>query len=205
MLTKIDLKREQKPLFQARKTPGWVDVPSLNYLTIEGTGAPAGPAFAEAIPAIYSAAYTLKFGLKKSGELDYPVMPLQAFWWMAGNGGALDQKRPDDWRWKLMILTPDDVTPEMLERAVTQAAEKKPELAGVLGRVRLERFEEGPCAQVLHVGPYAAEQPTIDALHQFITAAGRKPAGRHHEIYLSDPNRTAPERLKTIIRCGWRR
>jgi hypothetical protein len=202
MLTKIDLKREHKALFQARTAPAWVDVPSLKYLMLEGKGAPAGPAFTEAIQAVYSAAYTLKFSLKKTGELDYQVMPLEAFWWMAG-GGAMDLKRPEDWRWKLMILTPDEVTAEMLKQALALAGRKKPELKKSLDQLRLERFEEGPCAQVLHVGPYDAEQPTIDGLHRFIAAAGRKPAGRHHEIYLSDPNRTAPERLKTIIRYGW--
>jgi hypothetical protein len=201
MLTRIDLKRELKPLFRATRVPGWLNVPALNYLTVTGSGAPAGSEFQRAVQALYTAAYTLKFTLKKSGTMDYAVMPLEALWWIPGRE-TFDQKHPETWHWKLMMVVPDEVSEDMVEEPLKRAQEKKPELAEALARVRFERFEEGRCAQVLHVGPYAAEGPVIEALHHFIAAAELAPGGKHHEIYLSDPRRTAPSRLKTIIRSG---
>ncbi|MEN6409252.1 MAG: GyrI-like domain-containing protein [Anaerolineaceae bacterium] len=151
----------------------------------------------DALQALYGLSYTLKFQIKKDLELDYTVMGLEGLWWVPDmNDFTVDNK--DAWLWTMMIRQPDQVTPEQFERARVDVIKKKGE--GSYNQVRLERFEEGLCAQVMHIGPYAAEAPTIQALHAFIAAAGRTRRGKHHEIYLGDPRRTDPAKLRTILR-----
>lgn len=188
-------------LLKASPRPAFVQVPDLGFAQVSGAGDPnTSQEFADAIQALYAVSYTLRFGLKRETGLVYRVGPLEALWW-ADDAAELPLASKDDWSWTLMIAQPDEVTPEWFDRARDEAGGKR-ELPA-LRRVCLERFEEGLAAQVLHVGPYAAEEPTIAALHAFIAEHGCTFDGRlhkHHEIYLGDPRRCAPERLRTIIR-----
>lgn len=199
--TKIDLRRDLGGLYRAKSTPALVEVPELAYLMIDGKGDPNGASFQEAVGAAFSLAYTVRFDLKKRGELDYSVMPLEALW--ASPGMRFDEGSRESWEWTMLIVQPDAVTIEAVERARDMAKARRP--TPELDRVRLERFTEGPAAQVLHVGPYSTEGPTIERLHGFLAESGLALAGRHHEIYLGDPPRSAPERLRTIIRQPYRR
>lgn len=195
----IDLKKELKLLYAA--LPGkcmLIEVPPLNFLMIDGTGNPnTAPEYAEAVQALYTLAYTIKFSLKKAGIADYPVMASEGLWWME-DMTRFSVERKDDWLWTMMIMQPDVVTPQVVEAARAEAKKKKPSPA--LDRVRLERYAEGLSAQIMHIGPYSAEAPTIQHLHGFIAESGYQRRGKHHEVYLGDPRRTAPEKLKTIIR-----
>lgn len=190
-----------KALYAPPKRPVMVDVPVLNFLMIDGHGDPnLSQDYKDAVEALYALSYTLKFMLKKEEGLQYRVGPLEGLWW-AEDMVEFSMERKANWDWTMMIAQPDAVTPEHVARAREQAGRKKPLPA--LAKVRLESFEEGRCAQVLYVGPYSAEGPTIAALHAFIREQGYEFDGRkqkHHEIYLGDPRRTAPEKLKTIIR-----
>jgi len=170
---------------------------------IDGTGSPeASPAFQEAIGALYSVAYTLKFASKKEQGLDWKVMPLEGLFWTDDEGRlALDGK--GNWNWTLLLLQPEFVTSEDVARAIAAAGKKQP-LPGSR-KLRLESFTEGPSVQTLYLGAYADDGPTIERMHAFITEQGYEPRGKHHEIYLGDPRRTAPERLRTVIRQPVRR
>lgn len=197
--TKVDLKRDFASFYSAGREPGLVDVPELPYLMIDGHGDPnTSPTYAEAVQAIYQVAYTLKFTLKRADNgIDYGVMPLEGLWWVP-DMSTFSTSDKSDWDWTMMILQPSAVTSAMVEQAKETAASKRPSEA--IARVRLERFEEGQAAQVLHLGPYAEEGPTIASLHAFIDEQGLDLRGKHHEIYLGDPRRAAPEKLRTIIR-----
>jgi hypothetical protein len=196
---KIDYKRELRELYAAGGEPVIVDVPDLAYLMIDGQGDPnADAGFAGAIGALYTVAYTAKFAIKRApGGVDYAVMPLEGRFW-APDLATFKSDDKSSWSWTLMIMAPDQLTAEIFKSAQQTAMHKKSLEA--IERLRLERFAEGRAAQVLHVGPYSAEGPTIERLHAFIADHGYERSGRHHEIYLSDPARTAPEKLKTIIR-----
>ncbi len=198
-MQKIDLKKDLKPLYAAlARQIAIVDVPPLRYLMIDGEGDPgAAPAYAQAVEALFSVSYTAKFMLKKGPQqCDYAVMPLEGLWW-ADDHEAFIRNDRTQWKWTMMILQPDFVSDEVIAAAIAEVRRKKA-LPGV-ERLRLERFEEGRCAQVLHVGPFTEEGPVIERLHQFIEVHGGL-AGKHHEIYLSDIRRAAPEKWKTIIR-----
>ncbi len=198
---KIDLRKEYKAAYHATaKKVDIVDVPAMKFLMIDGTGDPnTSHAFQEAVQALYSVSYTLKFMMKLEGGTDWAVMPLEGLWSCPG-GAPLDLGHADksSWEWTLMVAQPNEVTPQWFEAARKAVVEKKGIPAAA--RARLETFKEGRSAQVLHVGPYATEGPTIQRMHQAIAVAGGYPTGRHHEIYLGDPRRTAPEKLKTIVR-----
>jgi hypothetical protein len=196
-MEKIDLTRELKHLYKpSKKEVTAVDVPPLGFLMIDGQGAPGGEEYGTALGALYSVAYTLKFMAKALGT-DFKVMPLEGLWW-ADDMAAFTEENKDLWKWTAMILVPDFVTADMVEEAKVQAQEKKGMPA--IAQVRLETYHEGLSAQILYIGPYSGEGETIQRMHQFIEEQGHKLRGKHHEIYLSDPNRTAPEKLKTIIR-----
>ena len=204
MAAKLDLSKQFKELYFPPQVPVLVEVPPLDFLVVDGRGHPEGGAFQEALQALYGAAYTLKFSTKaKDASLDWKVMPLEALWWVEGvehlGLQAVDESRKEDWEWRAMIAQPDYVTGAMLDGAREELARKKKDVPR-LADVHLERIDEGRCAQVMHVGPYNAERPTIEALHAFIDGQGLRIAGRHHEIYLGDPRRTAPEKLRTVIR-----
>jgi hypothetical protein len=199
---KIDLKRELKELYAPPKTPVLVDVQPLTFLMVDGSGDPnVSTAYREAIEALYAVSYSMKFALKRApGGVDYVVMPLEGLWW-ADDMNEFVNARKAAWKWTAMIAQPDAVTPELFAQAVAEVARKKDLPA--LSRLRLETFAEGLAAQVLYIGPFQDEEPTIANLHAFIRERGYEFDGRrqkHHEIYLSDPRKTAPERLKTVIR-----
>jgi len=199
-MDKLDLKKTLKPLYTASARPVLLDVPELSYLMIDGAGDPNGSqAFEEAMGALYGTAYTLKFTLKKGAEnpLDFAVMPPEGLWWSEGMGAFRMGERAD-WLWTLMIALPDCITPDDFAAAVAAVRARKNPPG--LGRLRLERLHEGLCAQIMHLGPYADEGPTIERLHAFIAEQGHTLRGKHHEIYFSDPRRCAPEKMKTILR-----
>jgi hypothetical protein len=199
-MEKLDLKKKWKHLYQPPATAiTTVDVPPLTYLMVDGEGDPnTSPAFTHAIEALYSLSYTLKFSLKKSPQpVDYGVMPLEGLWW-ADDPGAFHRQDKSMWKWTAMILQPDFIGRKQVTAAFDEVRKKKRLVA--LDRVRLETLAEGTAAQILYVGPFADEGPTIQRIHDFIHAAGKELCGKHHEIYLSDPRRTAPDKLKTIIR-----
>jgi hypothetical protein len=181
-----------------------VTVPPLTYLMIDGHGDPnMEQEFADAVAALYAVAYTAKSMLKK-GEpaLDHPVMPLEGLWW-ADDMTDFRTGNKADWHWTMMIMQPEAVTPAIFAAAREQTMMKKKLPA--IADIRLERFDEGLCAQIMHCGHYEVEGPTITHLHAFIAEHGYVRAGKHHEIYLSDPRRNRPERLRTIVRQPIRR
>jgi hypothetical protein len=201
MSLKIDLKKELKHLY----TPSpmavtLVEVPDMNFLMADGAGDPnTSPDFQAAVEALYSLSYTLKFMIKKGQGIDYAVLPLEGLWW-AEDMEAFSPENPDKdrWQWTLMIRQPEQVNPELFGPALEQVKRKKP--LPYLARVRWESFAEGPSAQILHVGPFAEETATIQKIHAFMKEQGYGFNGKHHEIYLSDPRKTAPEKLRTVIR-----
>jgi hypothetical protein len=199
MPQKIDLAREWKDLYApSAKEPVLVDVPEFVFLMIDGTGDPnTAPAYQDAVATLYAVAYPLKFAIRAATGRDYALPPLEGLWWVEGGGDPFAVDR-QGWRWTMMLRLPDEATPELIAEARTKAAKKVS--AETLTRLRAEQFREGQAAQVMHVGPYAAERPTIERLHAFIAEQGLTPVGRHHEIYLGDPRRTAPEKLRTILR-----
>ena len=199
-MEKVDLRKQLKYLYNpSAKQPEIVEVPAMNYLMVDGKGDPnTSPAYQQSIQALYTMAYTLKFRIKSDMELDYPVMALEGLWWADDMTDFMTAKK-DNWKWTSMIMQPDTVTPELFKQLRAEVEKKKPELAAI-PKLRYERFHEGRCAQIMHIGPYSEEGPTIAKLHAFIAEQGSKPRGKHHEIYLGDPRRSAPEKLRTIIR-----
>lgn len=197
--TKVDLLRESRALYAPGHAPGIVEVPELLFLMVDGHGDPnVSPGYREAVQALYSVSYTLKFVIKRGPrQLDYRVLPLEGLWWVA-DMSRFSISRKDDWDWTAMIRQPKEVDQALLEEALRTVTARR-ELPAA-GRVRLERFAEGLAAQMLHVGPYETEGPTIERLHAFIADQGYARSGKHHEIYLSDPRRAAPEKLKTVVR-----
>ena len=198
-VTTVDLRRELREVYSARPSPALVDVPELPFLMIDGHGDPnSAPAYADAVGALYSVAYAVRFALKRGpSAIDAPVMPLEGLWWTA-DMSTFSTEDKSDWDWRMMIVLPMQATAALVEEARARTAAKKSTEA--MGRVRLEPWTEGLSAQILHVGPYSAEGPTVEALHAFIEGRGYLLSGKHHEIYLGDPRRTAPEKLRTIVR-----
>lgn len=199
-MEKLDLKKELKHLYQTpAKEVVEVDVPTMNYLMVDGEGDPnIVSAFAEAVETLFTVSYTLKFMVKK-GVLatDYGVMPLEGLWW-ADDMTKFSIADKSNWKWTAMIAQPPFVTRAMLDAAFAEVKKKKNPVA--LSRLRFESFTEGKCAQILHIGPFSEEGPTIARLHKFIETNGGKLYGKHHEIYLSDIRKAAPGKWKTIIR-----
>ncbi len=198
-MKKIDLRQEYKNLYSASaKTPVWIDVPALTYLLIDGTGDPnTSAAYKQAVGTLYSVSYTLKFAWKKKKGIDYPVMALEGLWW-ADDMREFSLERKGEWKWTAMIMQPEFIPRPDILKVIAQVKDKS-DFAD-FPRVRVEKFKEGKCAQVLHLGPYSQEGPTVQRLHDFIAAAGCKLRGKHHEIYFGDPRRSAPEKLRTILR-----
>lgn len=200
-MPKLDLKKTLKHLYKpSAKAPSVVDVPPLRYLMLDGQGDPnTAPAYAAAVEALYTLAYGLKFRVKHADPAaDYVVMPLEGLWW-ADDMTRFSANDKSNWRWTMLILQPDAVTPSLFAEVAADASRKKPDLSA-LGQVRLETYPEGPAAQILYTGAYADEGPTIAALHAFIAGQGHSLTGKHHEIYLSDPRKLPPSKLQTVIR-----
>jgi len=200
----FDLKKALKPLFNPPRTPVFVDVPELGYLMVDGKGAPEESAnqpttdFQQSFGALFPVVYTIKFRLKREGHA-MPILPIEAIW-MTSEDGSFDMNvPPEGWLWRVLMAVSDDVTPAVFEEAVAEVRRKKGD-SEHLRRLHFERWREGRCAQVMHIGPYSEERATIEGLHAFIAAAGCKPRGAHHEIYLGDPRQSDPAKLKTVLR-----
>lgn len=199
-MKKLDLKKELSGLYKVRSgAVSVVTVPELTYLMCDGYGNPnTSRLFKDATEALFSLSYTLKFMVKKEElQTDYGVMPLEGLWWV-DDMSEFSTADKDKWKWTLMILQPGLITSKMVEAAKEQVRKKKG--LAMIDAVRLETMNEGLCAHILHTGPYSNEAATIANLHGFIKDNGYKLRGKHREIYLNDMRRTAPEKLKTIIR-----
>lgn len=197
-MSKFDYKKALKDLyFPSVNKLVFVDIPPLNYLMIDGHGDPnTSSEYQEICNALYSMAYTAKFALKKSG-FDFVVPPLEGLWWME-NMAEFSPETKDRWDWTMMIMMPETVTRELVESARSDLAEKKP--LTFLSSLRFQTYHEGLCVQTMYIGAYSDEGPTIANMHVFIAEQGYEPNGKHHEIYLGDPRRNPPEKLKTVIR-----
>ncbi len=199
MTEKIDLFKQYKDEYKAGSQPALAELSPAQYLTIEGQGAPGGKNFEAAIGALYSMAFTIKMTRKAAGLGDYVVAKLEADW-CSDDGRTLDQVPQEQWRWAMMIRTPDCVKQSDLNKAVAAIQSKGKSEA--VDRVVLQKLPKGRCVQIMHVGPYDQVGRAIEQMHNFIETNSLQVSGHHHEIYLSDPRRVEPERLKTILR--WR-
>jgi hypothetical protein len=205
----LDIKKQYKHIYQpSAKNIEIVQIPRLQFAMINGAiekGYEPGnsPSFQEATQALYGVSYTLKFMLKKhkSDPVDYSVMPLEGLWWV--EDGIFDITIKDNWFYTLMILQPDVITPEVFAEGLEQLRKKRGD-SDFLSRLRLADSEEGLCVQVMHIGPYATEPATVDRMRAFAQENGYRDlvgaGGKHHEIYLGDPRKTDPAKLKTILR-----
>ena len=201
MATKIDLKVELQGLYRpSAKQAAIITVPEMNFLMMDGAGNPnTSPDYQQAVEALYGVAYALKFASKKALGRDYVVMPLEGLWWGTPMGQHLfSEEDKEKFEWTMMIMQPDFITSEMVNQAIAQVKAKK----GLenLDQMRFTAFAEGLSVQILYFGAYDDEGPTIAEMHQFAFEKGYQLRGKHHEIYLSDPRRTSPEKLKTILR-----
>ncbi len=199
-MPKLDLKRELAGLYNpSAKDLALVTVPAMNFLMIDGMGDPnTSQDYRDALQALYALAYAIKFTVKKSQAVDFTVMPLEGLWWADDMLAFLNMEK-DTWRWTMMIMQPSHVSCDLFEDALPQVARKK-DSSPSLQKVRFESFHEGLSLQIMHIGPYATEAPTIARMHRYIAEQGYQTHGYHHEIYLGDPRRTAPDRLKTVLR-----
>lgn len=199
-MIKINLKKELAEYYNpSRAKVAFIDVPAMNFLMIDGKGNPnTSVAYSQAIEALYAVAYTLKFMVKKGPlAIDYGVMPLESLWWVE-DMREFDPNNKDEWLWTAMIMQPEMITREMVEQALKNVKEKKDPVA--LPKMRFERYSEGRAAQIMHIGPFSEEGPTIEKVHDHIRSNGFELEGKHHEIYLSDIRRAAPEKWKTVVR-----
>jgi hypothetical protein len=205
----LDLKKDLKAFYQpSAKKVEFIQVPRFHFVMIDGAIEPGmepgnSPLFEENMQALYGAAYTLKFMLKQrvNNPVDYPVMALEGLW--DARDGKFSIEVKDNWDYTLMILVPEVITPAIFEEALAQMRKKKGDQPGY-ARLRLDSYEEGPCVQTMHIGPYATELETLERMQAFMAENGYRDlvgsGGRHHEIYLGDPRRAAPEKLKTVLR-----
>ncbi|WP_282158538.1 GyrI-like domain-containing protein [Shimia thalassica] len=202
-MEKLDFKKVDKA-FYTGKAGVWdmLDVPAWSFIMMDGQGNPNGPSYARALAALYPVAYAIKFASKAVGN-DYVVPPLEALWW-AENPDAFTQNRRDEWQWTVMLRVPETVTRDAFERCQVAAAaklEKKKQDVTAISELRLATLSEGHCLQTLHIGPYTDEAPVLANLHDRVMPdLGVTFHGPHHEIYLSDPRRTDPQKLKTLLR-----
>jgi hypothetical protein len=208
-MEKLDLKKDLKYLYApSAKKIEVVDVPAMNFVMIDGAIEPdhapgTSPLFQEDMQALYGAAYTLKFAakLRKQDPVDYPVMALEGLWWV--EDGTFDIQKPGNWKYTVMIMQPDLVTPGMFAEALTQLRKKRGDQSA-FARLQLERFREGLSVQTMHIGPYASEPATVARMETFMQENGLQDlvglGGKHHEIYMGDPRRADPSKLKTVLR-----
>jgi hypothetical protein len=197
-MRKVDLKKELKQLYQpSAKEVVAVEVPAFQFLTIDGEGDPnTSAAYSEAVEALFSVSYTVKFMVKKAATVDYGVMPLEGLWW-ADDLSVFAAGDKSQWKWTMMIMQPSFVPSSTVDAALGEVRKKK--ALSAVGRLHFTTFAEGSCAQALHVGPFSTEGSTIERVHAFIDARTAR-RGKHHEIYLSDIRRADPAKWKTIIR-----
>jgi len=198
-MEKIDFKKTLKHLYQpSAKEVVMVEVPTMNFLMVDGEGDPnTSQAFADAVEVLFAVSYAVKFKIKKGPQaIDYGVMPLEGLWW-AEDMSKFSPEDKSNWKWTVMIMQPDIVTKAMIDEVISEVREKKNPAA--ISKIRFEAFPEGESAQILHIGPFTEEGPTIEKVHRFIDATGKR-VGKHHEIYLSDIRRADPSRWRTVIR-----
>lgn len=202
-MANLDLKKELKHLYNpSAKAPGFVTIPRMSYLMIDGAGDPnTSQQYADAVSSLYALSYGIRAISKAAGTV-YTVMPLEGLWWWENMEEHADftitAQDKADFLWTMMILQPEHINAAMVAEATETVRKKKnPPL---LGAIRFEAFDEGKAAQIMHIGSYADEPPTIRRLHEYIDANGYALTGKHHEIYLSDPRKVDAEKLKTIIR-----
>lgn len=203
MPKKVDFKKTMVELYQPSASEVvTVMVPEMQFLMIDGMGSPGeAQEYLDALAVLYPVAFKTKFLSKAKGN-DYVVPPLEGLWWADDMNDFTSGKR-DKWKWTAMIMQPDWITKKMIKKAIKITKEKKPDIPVAIAKLRLETYREGKSAQMLHIGPYSEERSTIEKIHKYIEEQGgtfHSHEQKHHEIYLSDPNRVKPEKLKTIIR-----
>ena len=198
-MQKVDFKKTLKHLYAPRKKFEIVEVPEMLFIMADGHGDPnTAQEYADVVEALYAVAYKMKFMSKKTLERDYTVPPLEGLWWAEDMDTYITREK-SAWDWRMMIMTPEWITPEIFAEAVAEVSKKKNPAA--LDKVRLERYAEGLSVQIMHIGSYDDEGPILAKMHdEFIPENGYVENGKHHEIYLSDPRRVAPEKLKTVLR-----
>jgi hypothetical protein len=203
-MAKLDLKKESKELYNpSKKEVSMVEVPEMKFLMMDGKGDPnTSQEYQDAMEALFPVSYKVKFMSKKENSQDYVVMPLEGLWWV-NNMEDFTIEDKTGWKWTVMIRQPDFITKTMINNVIKELDDAKDLPA--LPKLRLEKFNEGMAAQIMHIGPYSEEGPTVEKLHRYIHEQGHefdgsKPGEKHHEIYISDMRRTKPERLKTVIR-----
>ncbi len=197
-MEKIDFKKKLKELYvPSPKDFILVEVPEMQFVMIEGVGPPEGEVYTHAVQWLYSVIYPIKFIAKKQIGKEFVAPPLEGLWWADDMDDFINNNR-DNWKWRMMMVTPDWVDRGMFDQAVAKAENK---LGEVPESLRLENFHEGKSVQIMHIGPYSEEAPTIERMHkEFMPEHNLTPNGHHHEIYLGDPRRVAPEKLKTVLR-----
>jgi len=200
---KVDYKKSMKDFYLPNsREVVIVDVPEMQFLMIDGMGSPGdSQEYSDALAALYPVAFKTKFLSKAKGK-DYVVPPLEGLWW-ADNMNDFTEGNRNKWKWTMMIMQPDWITQNIINEAIESTIEKKPELKNLISKLRLEKYKEGKAAQIMHLGPYSEEGPTVEKVHKFIESQGGTFDGynkKHHEIYLSDPRKSKPENMKTVIR-----
>jgi hypothetical protein len=204
-MKKVDYKKELKNLYNPSiKDVVTVDVPEFNFLMINGMGDPnISQDYREAVEALFNVSYTLKFMVKKGKDaIDFGVLPLEGLWW-ADDFASFVEGKKDLWKWTAMIMQPKYISQALVKQAMDMVKKKKNLTA--LAKMRFEPFCEGLTAQIMHIGPYSEEKENIEKIHNYIKSKGYLLSGKHHEIYLSDPRKSAPEKLKTVIRQPMRK
>ncbi len=203
MSEKMDWKKDLKSLYFPPATPMTIDVPSMKYLMLDGHGDPnTSERYQAVIETLFSLAYTIKFAIKKADGSDYAVFPVEGLWWVSDMREFSTQNK-ENWDWTMMIAQPQHVTAEWVANSQKDATKKKGPM--LFEQVRFGEYAEGRCAQLMHTGPYSAEAPNIARLHAYIESQGGQTDGwKHHEIYLGDVRKTAPEKLKTVLRQPYR-
>jgi len=198
-MKKFDYSKDLKELYKpSPKNVSEVNVPKMQFLKIDGQGNPNNSEqFSKSVEALFALSYAIKFYIKKNKEMDYRVFPLEGLWW-AEDMSTFSVDKKDDWKWKLMIAQPEVVTESIIEEQRTIVLKKKD--LDYLKLLRYEPYDEGQAAQIMHIGPFSEEGPTIDKIHNFIKEKGTEATGLHHEIYLSDIRKGNPANWKTVIR-----
>jgi len=203
MPAKVDFKKTLKNLYQpGSKEVVETEVPEMQFIMVDGIGSPGeAQEYLDALAVLYPVAYKIKFLSKAKGK-DYVVPPLEGLWW-ADDMKDFTTGNRDKWKWTMMIMQPDWITNETFKKALEETKKKKPELLKLLPKLRLEEYKEGKAAQIMHIGPYSEEGPTVQKVHDFINNEGGTFDGhkqKHHEIYLSDPRKANPATMRTVIR-----
>lgn len=203
-MDKLDYKKEYKDLYLPKNKPATIDVPEMTFIMVDGKGAPESEEYKNSIELLYGLSFTIKMSHKSghniNGYFEYVVPPLEGLWWIEGE--AFDFSMRDKWLWTSMIRQPEFVTEEVFNWAVESLKKKKPSLD--VSKARYKKFTEGLCVQIMHVGPYANEPETLKLMREFMQEKHFKDETgsirKHHEIYLSDPRRVHPDKIKTVLR-----